>query len=220
MNFLERFRKDRETLHNLPKEKRMEFIWDYYKMPIIVVICVISLIIITLMTNIGRGDVSMYAVLINAKEQPGSHVFEDLLTSRGMDMDGKHVSVSANYTLGTTDDENTDISTVQVLAALFGVGDLDLFAANQKVFDSYATQNAFVDISLFVEPEVLKARERDLYRYKDPSGNEIVGGVWLRNGSPLHRAGYYSEDVLIGAAANAEHLEEAVEVLKAILEEP
>lgn len=42
-------------------------------------------------------------------------------------------------------------------------------------------------------------------------------GVRLHGGSPLHRAGLYSRDVVMGIAENGENMEAALQLLKEIL---
>ena len=59
-------------------------------------------------------------------------------------------------------------------------------------------------------------RIRDLYTCTTEDGNEIVAGIWLHEGSPLHEAGYYTGDVVIGVAANAQNLDPAVEFMKSL----
>lgn len=210
-------RADRERLRTLTREQKKQFIWDYYKLPIIVAASAVFLVLLTLVTNIGRGDTVLYAVLINADDSGDGEVFARLLTQSGVDMTGRRVDVNAGYSLNMEGSEASDANTVQVLAALFGIGDLDLFAADERVFASYAAQGAFVDIALFVDADVLSAHADDLYTYEDSYGNRILGGIWLREGSPLHEAGYYTGDVLLGAAARAEHLDEALAIIKMVL---
>ena len=104
---------------------------------------------------------------------------------------------------------------MQVLTALFGISDLDLFAADRAVFERYAQQDAFADLSVLIDRELLAGA--DLYTYS-VEGKTVTGGIVLHPGSVLHRAGYYHGDVIVGAAINAEHLEEAVAMLRAMLE--
>ena len=110
-----------------------------------------------------------------------------------------------------------DPSTVQVLAALFSAGDMDLFAADEQVYQRYAGQDGFEDLSLYLSEDLLKAHEADLY-YATVDGGQILSGIWLRQGSPLHQAGYYSEDVIIGITAHAVNLDYAVKALEYFLE--
>ena len=173
---------------------------------------------ITLLTNAGREEVALYAVFVNTDvslEEPDASALNALAEAAGIPMEGKTVDLTANLTLGQTYSEAADAQTVQVLAALFGISDLDLFAADQAVFERYAQQDAFADLSVLIDRELLAGA--DLYTYS-VEGKTVTGGIVLHPGSVLHRAGYYHGDVIVGAAINAEHLEEAVAMLRAMLE--
>lgn len=215
MKLKQRLLSDVQTVKTLEKGRKWQFIWDYYKVPIITVACGFILVALTLLTNLGRGDIVMYAVLINADPEGDSNSFVQTMENSGTDMNGKTVDVAANYSLRYNSTDLSDGDTIQVLAALFGIGDLDLFVADEPVFTSYVNQEAFVDLSLFIDREYLDSH--DLYTYEGEGGREIVAGIWLREGSPLHKAGYYYGDVVIGIAAGAQNLDPAVEYMKQLV---
>lgn len=213
------FQRDKKALRELKGHRRLEFIWDYYKIPVLAVASVLALFLLASVFNMGRGEISMYAVLVNADEETESHVFDELLARGGAQAEGRTVDVVSSYRLGDTYSEAYDAETIQVLAARFAIGDLDLFGADEAVFHSYATQDAFVDLSLFIDREILEQHQADLYTYENADGVEIVGGIWLHEGSPIHQAGYYSGDVLFGIAQKAEHMDEAIVIIFQLLEE-
>lgn len=219
MKLRQRWEKDREALKKLSGRDKWLFVWDYYRIPLIAAACVMLLTAITLLTNAGREEVALYAVFVNTDvslEEPDASALNDLAEAAGIPMEGKTVDLTANLTLGQTYSEAADAQTVQVLAALFGISDLDLFAADQAVFERYAQQDAFADLSVLIDRELLAGA--DLYTYS-VEGKTVTGGIVLHPGSVLHRAGYYHGDVIVGAAINAEHLEEAVAVLRQLLVE-
>jgi hypothetical protein len=217
MNFKERIKHDIKTYKSLGKKERREFIWDYYKVPIIAVVCVVFLAVVSILTAVNQADTVMYAVFINADDTGDGDMIDGIMERSGTDMTGKTVDISASYTLRYDDNSNSYSNTVELLAALFGIGDLDLFASDEAVFSSYADKEAFVDLSLFIESDVLS--DHDLYTYTSSEGREVVAGIWLHDGSPLHEAGFYTDDVLIGVAANAQNLDEAVAFMKQLLTE-
>lgn len=218
MKLRQRWEKDREALKKLSGRDKWLFVWDYYRIPLIAAACVMLLTAITLLTNAGREEVALYAVFVNTDvslEEPDASALNALAEAAGIPMEGKTVDLTANLTLGQTYSEAADAQTVQVLAALFGISDLDLFAADQAVFERYAQQDAFADLSVLIDRELLAGA--DLYTYS-VEGKTVTGGIVLHPGSVLHRAGYYHGDMIVGAAINAEHLEEAVAMLRAMLE--
>ena len=162
----------------------------------------------------------MYAVFVNTDvsiTQAHPEQLDELLRQGGVDMDGKSIDITPDLTLGQDNYRETDGQTIQVLAALFGISGLDVFAAEQQTFDRYAVQDAFVDLSLFLEPELYGITGCQPYWYESSEGRTVLGGIVLKPGSPLHEAGYYHTDVIIGVAANAENLDTAVAFVQQLL---
>lgn len=210
-----RIKQDLQVCRTLSRKERREFIWDYYKLPIIAVSCIAAVVLLSAVFQLGRGDTAMYAVLVNADDTGDSAVFDQLLCDSGAASDGT-VDVSASYTLRYDDPANTYGDTVQVLAALFGIGDLDVFIADEAVFRSYDNQGAFIDLSLFLEPALLDRQTR--YTHTDESGRQTTTGIVLGPGSPIHEAGFYTGEVILGVAANAQNLDPAIAFVKALAE--
>lgn len=221
MKLTERLARDRETLRRLRGKSRGRFIWDYYKIPIIVFAAAIVLGAITIATSTGHAKCALYAVFVNADRLDGAHdpaALSSLLERGGVDMDGRRVDLTSDLYLGNELDAGDDGRTLQVLAALFGIGDLDFFAADPASFDRYAVLDAFADLSVLVEPELWQSRpEADLVWHENSDGHKALEGVVLHNGSPLHAAGYFRGDVAIGAAAGAENLDAAIVLIREIL---
>ncbi len=204
----------------MDRQGKLLFLWDYYKIPILAAVCVLALVLITVATSVSGRPKAMYAVLVNAGNAQGDReMLDGLLAEGGVDMTGRQVDVLSDLRLGWAFDESGDMQTVQVLAALFGISGLDFFAADEPVFRRYADQNAFLDLSLFLEEELLERYRDDLFRYQNEDGQTVLGGIRLRGGSALHRAGYYTGDVVAGIAANAQNMEEALIFLRQLLEE-
>ena len=220
MKLKERLQSDRAVFRDLDRQERLLFIWDYYKIPILAAASALVLLVTALLSWAGKKDVAMYAVFVNSDVsvvEAKPELLDELLVLGGVDMDGKTIDITADLTLGTAYSNETDGHTIQILAAMFGISGLDVFAAEQEAFDRYAVQDAFVDLSLLLEPELYEKSGCVPYWYADSSGREILGGIILKPGSVLHQAGYYHADVVIGVASNAQNLEEAVAFVKELL---
>lgn len=219
MKLSEKIRRDRQRYAALSPSEKRAFLWDYYKIPILALVCAVLLGGIALLEGLNSRSVAVYAVLVNAAPdtEAAQTCLEDLLTDSGMDLKGKRVDANVSLSLGQTTQEAEDAQTVQVLAALFGVSGLDFFAADEEVFDRYAVQNAFADLSKLLDPALLEAFSDDLVYVTPEDGSRQLAGVRLHGGSPLHRAGLYSRDVVMGIAENGENMEAALQLLKEIL---
>ena len=206
---------EKEKLDSLTPHQRIVYFWDYYKLPIGLLVLASALLIYTLSYQSGRGKIDMYAVLVNANEGDSS-VFTQALEDRNL---GSTVSVDASLSYTNAAElVEEDISTIEVLYALFSMGDMDLFAANPEVFERYTAQDGFENLELLLSQELQKEHADLLIRYQAETGQEKVGGILLKNGSPLHRAGYYDGPVAVGIAARCEHLDEALAMIEYLLE--
>lgn len=213
-----KIQRDKQALSQLDRNGKLLFLWDYYKIPILSVLCVLVLGLLTVLTSASSGKAAMYAVFVNTASAEGDReALDEILEQGGIALSGRHVDVTADLHLGREHDELSDAQTVQVLAALFGIKGLDFFAADEAVFEKYAQQDAFLNLALFLDADTLSRHQEDLYYYENADGQTVLGGIRLHPGSPLHEAGYFLTEVTVGIAASAQNMEEALCFLKQLL---
>ena len=221
MTFIERLNKDRQQLFRLPDNKsRITFIWDYYKIPIIVFLSVLLLSVILLISDIGRKDASMYVVLLNndsSLRECDSTIFDETLKKTDLDLKGKSVDVNDKLSVGQEGNEAEDVETMQILTALFTISDLDLYVADKQYFDYFLEDGGYADLSLLIDQNFLERYKDDLYYWENQYGQKTLCGIILHNDSMLHKAGYYHNDVIMGVVANANNLQVAVEFIRQML---
>lgn len=221
MKLSEQIRADREKLKKLPdRNSRLRFIWDYYKYPLLFVSTVLVILLVSFISNIGKADINLYVVLLN-NDSPivecDESIFNDTMSRAGIDMNRKRVDVNKDLSLGMGTTEATDMETLQVLTALFSISDLDVYVAPKQYFDYFVQENGFADLNRLIDRDILDRYPDDLYGRTDANGNLYVDGIILHQGSPLHKAGYYHDDVVIGVVNNAYHFDEAIAFLKQLL---
>ena len=221
MKISDQIRKDRRKLKELTSlSSKLSFIWDYYKAPIIAIAFVVTIGLLSFLNNIGRANVNLYVVLLNNDtifRECDESVFNDTMSRRGIDMKKKTVNVNTELSIGLDNNEAADMETLQVLSALFSISDLDVYVADREYFDYFAANNGFADLNALIDKEVLSKYSDDLYIYDKTIQNRPVQGIILHNGSPLHNAGYYHDDVIIGVVGNAVHFDEAIAFLQQLL---
>ena len=221
MRLLDQIRKDRKQLQELPdRQSRLQFIWDYYKIPILAVLFIVTVALIG-MINAGRNaDVVMRAVLLNSDaviSECDETLFSKTFEDAGVDMKGKKVEVNDKLSLERDYTSDEDGQTLQVIAAMLTMGDLDLFVADEKQFARFSEEGIFADLNKLIEKEILDRFADDVYRTIDSQGNEMIAGIVLHEDSPLHKAGYYHENVILGVVSSGNDMEEAIVFVKQFL---
>lgn len=208
------------TLRRLKGRQRLHYIWDYYKAPLFALALAVLLIAASVLFWSADKQTALSVVLVNAyQETAGSDpLFTELLAASGKDPERDQIEVDANFKLRFDNATEEDSYTIQALAALFGMGGMDVFVANKEVFDAYVQKDGFENLALWLPPEILEQNEHRLYRCKDTKGGEIVAGVWMDEDSPLLRRGYYPEPVLLGIASQAKNIEMAVTITSLLLQ--
>ena len=221
MKLFEQFEKDRQKFKDLPDtNSRITFIWDYYKIPILTILTALLIASISFFNNLGRGDVLLFSVLLNNDSllvECDEEVFDRLMSQAGYDMEHKRVDVNTELSLGRLENDSADAETLQVINALFMISDLDVYVADEEHFDYFAQADAYADLSLLINSDLLGKHRDRLHYYEDSNGKKALIGVVLTTDSPLHKAGYYHDEVIIGIAANAVNLDEAIAFFEQIL---
>ena len=221
MKLAKQFKKDIETVKNIPsKERKISFIMEYYGVAIVSIVVILALVIGGSVKALTKDKTIMYAVLVNTDAlvtETNDTIFNQILADSGMDMKKKTVDINKELFIGLNQNEEEDVRTLQVLSALFTVSDLDLFVSDSTTFDIFALRDAFANLSVLLEPTLLKEYEEDLYYVEGSNGEKYVGGIILHQDSKLHKAGFYHNDVVIGIANNAVYFDTALELLKQIL---
>lgn len=207
---------EKEKLRGLNRRQRLQYFWDYYKLPIGAVLLAAAMLIYTLCYNAGPGKIDLNAVLVNAREGD-STLFSQALQAGGWKSPQVRVDTTLTYT-NAAELAEEDVATIQVLFAQFTMGDMDLFAANPEVFQRYTDQDGFENLGLLLPQQLQQDHPERLIRYTTEDGQEKIGGILLESGSPLHTGGYYSGPAAVGIVSRCEHLDEALAVIEFLLE--
>ena len=112
MRLMETLRRDRETLRTLDRKARLQMIWDYYRIPLIGLLCVIVLTALTLGIRISASGTVLYAVFVNAEEGGEKAELDALLSRGGVELKGRTIDVAADYALRYADPASSYADTV------------------------------------------------------------------------------------------------------------
>jgi len=157
-----------KTLHSLHGKKKLEYIWDYYKLPLAVLGIFLYAIIYMTYRHLTYKEPILYTALVNVNA--GESLTEQLDTGF-LDTTGRNASQNRLYLysgLYLTDDENsayheyTYASRMKILAAIDGEL-LDVVLMDREAFDAFSQNGYLCNID-----ELLQIEAPSLYQDMEP----------------------------------------------------
>ena len=233
---------EREKLKNLHGLKKVQYIWDYYKLPIVVLCILLYILGYSLYGHFTHKEKILYTALVNVSASDS--LTEQLSTGflDSLDQDTSKTTMQLYTGLYLTDDETnpyheyTYASRMKILASIDGK-QLDVVLMNKEAFDAFSQNGYLCDLE-----ELLSSEDVDLYnRLKphlvtntvilednstdlqlDPSityqavTEEHPFGLDLSQTSMISDAGF-SDIVYLGIIANSPRTEEAIDYVRYLL---
>lgn len=203
----------RKKVKTMAPRQKLDYIWEYYKSWILAGILAAAVILYGIYAACFRQESALYVTMVNATGYESS-VFDEFLDTAGFGTDRYRVDVNAALKLNAKKPGVQDAQTLEVLYALFGTGNLDLYVADVEMFDFFAETGAMTDLGDFLSPEFLAENESRLHRVTLlSSGEEIIAGIYPEESSRFCGAGYYEEPVPLGVVTDAVNIGTAVACL-------
>lgn len=163
-----------------PKEKA-EYIWDYYKIPIIVILVLIYLIINIVHSQLTAKDYVLQGLFLNTlTEAEAVQELEDgFLEAYPIDQDKEDVFLDTSiYYLPDSDQASLDTSyqAIQVLSVRVAAGEIDSMAAETEILTDFAYDGYFSDLSEVLSDEQYRKYE-PYFLYYDKAVMEELSDV-------------------------------------------
>jgi len=233
-----KMKREKEKFRNLHGKQKIQYIWDYYKLPM--VICAILLYIAgyCLYGAVTHKDVVLYTALVNVNA--GDDLIQDL-SSRFLEDQKTDPSKNELYLysgLYLTDDEDksyhqyTYASRMKILGAIDGE-QMDVVLMNKEAFDAFSQNGYLCDLEKLLSREnpalyetlkpdlvtgtvILEDNAMDLYfddslTYSAKTESYMMG-LDLSACPAIARAGF-GEPVYLGIIANSPRKDTAVTYL-------
>lgn len=171
--FRKKFQKEAATFHSLHGWQKVQYIWDYYKLPLAVLCIAAYAAVFTIHGRLTHKDEALYAALVNvtAGQDLTDALTGHFLESQGIDPAKNTLSLYSGLYL-TTDENNiyheyTYASRMKILAAI-NAKQLDVVFMDQEAFDAFAQNGYLYDLD-------------GLLREEDPSLYEALKPYLVKN---------------------------------------
>ena len=181
MTILEYAKKELSELKDQPPKKRWEYIWEYYKIHIGVILLVIVLLIQGIVTICTKKDTVFTGILINTTLTADSSSFMADLREE-LDV-GKKEQISFSTNIFMTNESADKAVALQSIMASITVKELDMVAGPEEAFQicAYNASNMFADLRNYLDQDTLNKLSDKLYyidgaiieKLNAPVGTEI-----------------------------------------------
>lgn len=206
----------KETFKTLSSKKKIEFIYDYYKLPIIGTL--LAIIIISYMTYsfITKQDIycniTYYGSTINTDN---FNKLKDTLNENILGNDKKSTIFTDSLLITANSNYGDDPTTTQAFAVKLAANELDILLIEKNNFEYFAANNMLLDLSSLEGFDSLNISEEDLVTVKDQSGNSNLYGIKVDNLNLLKDCGFDAENTILSIAISSNRHEEVIKVLSA-----
>lgn len=195
-----------------PKGKR-QYIWEYYRVHIIItILCIIGLasFIHTMATKKDTYcNITYYNSYMNQEELYG---LRDSLNN--MLIEDQDKSTILLNPIWSDADSNYNLSPAEEIAIKIAAKEIDIAIVNKEYFDAQVSQDMFEDLSSLDGFLDLNIPEDSLVKSIGPNGNESIYGIKAENLSFLDNINFTTDNNIITIIINSERKENAMEILK------
>lgn len=179
MKFIDRIKEDYNKVKGQPRKEKLEFFWEYYKIPILCIVLAAALLVQGIVALQNRKETVYSATMLNCKLVLDESGFLDgFYQYAGID---PATSCAAFYTdMSIIDGRTQDNATVlQRIMAGIAIQDTDFITGNPEAFHkcAYNTANMLMDLRNFFSAEELATFSDRLYY--------IDGAVMKQLNAPL-----------------------------------
>lgn len=159
---------EKEKLKTLHGKQKLQYIWDYYKLPLIIVAIFLYIILYIIYGQVHHKDTILYTALVNVNA--GEELTKDLSTrfleSQNINQKKNDVYLYSNLYL-TSDETNsyheyTYASRMKILAAI-NAKQMDIVLMNKEAFDAFSQNGYLCNLE-----DLLSKKDAKLYEKLKP----------------------------------------------------
>lgn len=207
--------KERKKISQLGSAEKLQYIWDYYKFPLVILCVFIYIAGYIIYGHLSHKDVPLYTAFVNvvSGETLTDKLSVEFLKAQNIDTSKNELYLYTNLYL--TDDENnpyheyTYASRMKILAAIDGE-QLDVVLMNKEAFDAFSQSGYLCNLK-----ELLSLDSSTPYVSVT---DEYPTGIDVSNAPLIQQAGF-QDTVYLGIISNSPRKEMAIEYVQYLMSE-
>lgn len=213
------FQEEKKKFRTLDFKGKMQYIWDYYKLPIIVIILAaifITSIVQTMIKNSVEVVLNGYFINSYFSEEDTEQLAADFAAYAGINLNDVNINMDANISYNPEATDQMTYAALTKITAMIQLQEIDFIICDRKTFEYFSSMEAFTDLPSIL-PEVLyKTSEQDFIEATDSDTGNIQ-----KVGLPVEStvlANAYTEPVYFGILKNGSHTETSIRFLEYMLQ--
>lgn len=204
----------KEKFKTLSTKNKVEFIYDYYKLPIIgtlLAIIVISYMAYSFITKqYTYCNITYYGSTINTDN---FNKIKDTLNENILGNDKKYTIFTDSLLIATNSNYGDDPTTTQAFAVKLAANEIDILLVEKNNFEYFAANNMLLDLNSLEGFDSLNISTNDLVTAKDETGNNNLYGIKVDNLNLLKDSGFNNENTILSIAISSTRHEEIIKIL-------
>lgn len=210
---------EKQKLHRLHGRQKIQYIWDYYKLPIFICLIFIYILGYIAYGYLTHKETILSVALINvaSEEHLTTMLSEEFLKENHINTDKNEVSLYTGLYL-TADDTNDNYqyayATNIKLLGMIDAQELDVVLMNEEAFDIFSERGYLYELE-----NLLKEKDKEQYEKLSPylkSAGKSTDNAKLAlelSHAPLIQEMDFNGEIYFGIIANTTHLDNCVDYI-------
>ncbi|WP_313151735.1 hypothetical protein [Lacrimispora sp.] len=221
-NLKDSLREERDKLKNMSLKDRLWYIWEYYKIPII-----IAVVAVVFISSIGsavynnRFETALSCVIINSSPTGETDSVDDYFNQgfrQYIDLK-EDAKIDVDYSMSLTFDESSmnEFTYAQMakITAMISSKSLDVMIGKPDTIDHFGEMGGFVDLKELLPADVYdKAKENFYFVINQETGEKAACGILIGNTDFCKKTGLIIDDPILAVMSNSTHTDTAVELIR------
>ena len=218
-------RAEKSKFKNMTVKEKLRYIWDYYRIPIIIGIIGV-VFIFTLVKDIISNNRETYlsACILNSNYtyETDTTLVNEYVNYSGVDTEAMQLNIDFSMHIDLNAADQMSLAYQQKVMALFAAKEIDVMVGDQNIIDSYASAEAFCNLTELLPADLAAELEQKGYTYYTATyenGSTVPVGLYMDSCVRLKNDDTYKDGVhpIFTISANAPHPEHAIEFLRFLI---
>lgn len=214
---------DKEKLKDLPWNKKIAYLWDYYKYHALISIVIILVVIYSIYTfTKPKIDTKLYTAIINNTVEP--QIWDDyqVKITEYLELDTTSENAKLNYSFYFNGAPDYEVNMRQALTAYVVSTDIDIIIAPLSEFSDYVNSDFFVPLSDHLPTDLYSTLTDQFYLSGTDDNPKVAAyGIYLDQTKLYknHSLPTDEDPVIMGIVANSTNKENAVRFIRYLYSE-